>query len=208
MNTTEPESRTHWDGVYTQRALDKVSWYEATPARSLEWIAATGVAPEAALIDVGGGASTLVDELLARGHTDITVLDVSGEVLSLVAERLGERRRFVELIAQDVTTFRPARTYSLWHDRAVFHFMTDEPRRRGYLEALLAGTDPGSHVILSTFGPEGPSRCSGLPTARYDAEGLATVLGRSFRLMRSALEVHTTPGGATQQFLHTHFIRK
>jgi hypothetical protein len=208
MTAPEPQFRAHWDGVYSQRAIDKVSWFEATPARSLEWIAATGVAPEAALIDVGGGASTLVDELLARGHTDITLLDVSGEVLELVGKRLGERRRFVELIALDVTTFRPSRTYALWHDRAVFHFMTDEPGRRGYLEALLAGTHPGSHILLSTFGPEGPTRCSGLPTARYDADALATALGRSFRLMRSALEIHTTPGGAAQQFLHTHFTRE
>lgn len=208
MNDQRVDVQSHWDGVYLQRAPDKVSWFEPTPVKSLAWIAETGVDRAAPLIDVGGGASTLVDELIALGYSCVTVLDVSGAVLDQLAIRLGESRQFVELIAQDVTTFRPSRSFALWHDRAVFHFMTEEAKRQGYRAALIAGTHPGSHVILSTFGPDGPTRCSGLPAARYDAESLASELGPSFQLERSALEIHTTPSGVSQQFLRTHFTRR
>lgn len=200
-------ARAHWDNVYSQRPADQVSWYEPAPEQSLAWIQATGIPASAAVIDVGGGASTLVDELLARGFRDVTVLDISAEVLGKVAQRLGDRAQSVTLLPQDITTFRSSRRYALWHDRAVFHFMTDEAGRRAYREALLLATEPGSHVILSTFGPEGPTRCSGLDTARYDAAGLANALGKEFRLQRSAVDFHTTPAGVAQQFLHAHFVR-
>jgi hypothetical protein len=207
-STGSDPARAHWDGVYSRRPADQVSWYEAIPARSLGWILATNIPASAAVIDVGGGASTLVDELLARGFSDITVLDISAEVLGKVAQRLGDRGKTVTLLPQDITTFRANRRYALWHDRAVFHFMTDEARRCAYREALLLATQPGSRVILSTFGPEGPTRCSGLETARYDAAKLAEVLGKEFRLLRSVTDLHVTPTGVSQQFLRTDFVRE
>jgi hypothetical protein len=207
-STNTDETRMHWDEVHSRRPADQVSWFEPVPRQSLDWITDAGVTTDAPIIDVGGGASTLVDELMARGFTDVTVLDVSGEALAKVESRLGERMRLVELIESDVTRFKPCRTYDLWHDRAVFHFLTDESGRRQYREALLGATHAGSHVIISTFGPEGPTRCSGLETARYDAIRLAAELGSSFELQRSSVDLHTTPAGVQQQFLHVHFSRR
>ncbi|HEU5137435.1 MAG TPA: class I SAM-dependent methyltransferase [Steroidobacteraceae bacterium] len=197
----------HWDAVYGRRAFDQVSWFEPVPQTSLDWIAKTEVRNTSAIIDVGGGASTLVDELVGRGFTDVTVLDISDEVLRKVAARLGAKQRFVTLEAHDVTTYLPSRPYELWHDRAVFHFLTDTAGRLAYRHTMERATKPGSHVLISTFGPEGPTRCSGLSTARYDAEGLATELGSSFRLVNSAISVHVTPSGSQQQFLNTQFVR-
>ena len=207
-STHTDETRAHWDEVYSRRPADQVSWFEPVPRQSLDWITETGVAPDAPIIDVGGGASTLVDELIVRGFNDLTVLDISGEVLKKVESRLGEKRRLVQLIASDVTRFNPSRTYALWHDRAVFHFLTVESKRRQYRDALLGATHAGSHVIISTFGPEGPTKCSGLVTARYDAMQLAAELGSSFELQRSSVDLHTTPAGVQQQFLHAHFSRR
>ena len=204
---TAPDPRQHWDGVYGRRAATEVSWYEAEPAQSLELIAAAQLAPAAPIIDVGGGASLLVDRLLARGHTDATVLDLSGEVLAQVGARLGALRRHVTLLQQDIRTFSPARHYALWHDRAVFHFLTDPSDRAGYRAALLAGTAPGSHVIIATFGPQGPARCSGLDTCRYDADSVAQELGTPFLLTGSLLSDHVTPSGVRQQFLYARFVR-
>jgi hypothetical protein len=200
--------RNHWDEVYGRRAANELSWFEGRPSRSLEMIAATGVDPAAALIDVGGGASTLVDELLAKAFSDVTVLDVSKEVLAKVSVRLGERHPHVALIQQDITSFRPSRHYALWHDRAVFHFLTSAADRQRYREALLGAAIPGSHVIIATFGPEGPTRCSGLDTLRYDARALAEELGTDFELVKSVIDTHATPSGAQQQFLYTHFVRR
>jgi len=204
---TAPDPRQHWDGVYGQRPTTEVSWYEAQPAQSLEMIAASHLAPAAPIIDVGGGASVLVDRLLARGHTDITVLDLSGEVLAQVGSRLGALRSHVTLLQQDIRAFRPSRRYALWHDRAVFHFLTDPSDRARYLAALLAGTAPGSHVIMATFGPQGPARCSGLDTCRYNADSLAKELGMPFQLTESQLSDHVTPSGSHQQFLYARFVR-
>jgi len=204
---TAPDPRQHWDEVYGRRATTEVSWYEAEPAQSLELISATHLAPGAPIIDVGGGASLLVDRLLARGHPDVTVLDLSGEVLAQVGTRLGALRCHVTLLQQDIRTFIPARSYSLWHDRAVFHFLTDPQDRSRYRAALLAGTAPGSHVIMATFGPQGPVRCSGLDTCRYDADSLARELGAPFQLAESLLADHETPSGGHQQFLYARFVR-
>jgi hypothetical protein len=204
---TTPDVRQHWDTVYGRRATTEVSWYEADPSHSLALIAATGVTTSAPIIDIGGGASLLVDRLLDRGHTDITVLDISSEALSAVRDRLGAHQRQVTLLAQDVCTFEPTRRYSIWHDRAVFHFLTDAADRERYRSAILDGTGPGSHVIMATFGPQGPERCSGLATCRYDADALALELGKPFRLEESLLTEHTTPAGGSQQFLYARFLR-
>jgi hypothetical protein len=170
-------------------------------------IDAAAVPLTAPIIDVGGGASLLVDRLLARGHTDVTVLDLSGEVLAEVDARLGTLRRHVTLLEQDVRTFSPTRRYALWHDRAVFHFLTAAADRARYRRAVLAATSPGSHAIIATFGPQGPVRCSGLDTCRYDADSLAKELGAPFQLSESLLSEHLTPTGTRQQFLYARFAR-
>ncbi len=205
--TSENDRRQHWDAVYARRSSTEVSWFQAHPAQSLRAIEAAGLDVQAAIIDIGGGASTLIDELVQRGFEDLTVLDISANVLAKVAERLGAAASRVQLIQADVTRFRPARTYSLWHDRAVFHFLTRPDEREAYRLALRTGTAPGSHVVIATFGPQGPTRCSGLDTSRYDAPALARELGEEFQLIDSLVDVHTTPGGVQQQFLHTRFRR-
>lgn len=197
----------HWDGVYGRRATTEVSWYEADPSLSLALIDATGVTPSAPVIDIGGGASLLVDRLLDRGYTDLTVLDISNEALSVVRDRLGPRQKAVTFLAQDIRRFAPTRRYAIWHDRAVFHFLTEAPDRDLYRRALVAGTSPGCHVIMATFGPQGPERCSGLATCRYDADALGSALGPAFRLEDSRLIDHTTPAGGRQQFLYARFRR-
>lgn len=196
----------HWDEVYSRKRPDQVSWFQPVPEQSLRWIEEAGVPAASAIIDVGGGASTLVDELLSRGFRDVTVLDISEQVLHQLSERLS-RHEFVHFVAEDVTAFQPTRRYALWHDRAVFHFLTEAAQRHRYRDTLTRATGPGSHVLIATFGPEGPTRCSGLETARYDAEQLAAELGPGFRLVKSAINLHHTPAGARQQFLYTHFMR-
>lgn len=205
MNLTDTQH--HWEGVYGRRTTTEVSWYEADPNHSLALIAATGAVTSAPLIDIGGGASLLVDRLLDRGYTDVTVLDISSEALSVVRDRLGPRQNSVTLLSQDIRTFVPARRYAIWHDRAVFHFLTEPADREHYRRALLDGTAPGGHVIMATFGPQGPERCSGLATCRYDADALGSALGPAFRLEDSRLIDHTTPAGGRQQFLYARFLR-
>lgn len=208
MSGTETSARQqHWDEVYGRRAPHEVSWFEAIPSHSLHAIENVGLDRSCAIIDVGAGASTLVDELAQRGFSDLSVLDISRTVLENVRTRLGSEASHVQLIQADITQFRPARTYALWHDRAVFHFLTAESDRDAYRRALRLGTASGSFIMISTFGPDGPQRCSGLDTMRYDAHKLAGELGTDFRLLHSDLAVHTTPGGSSQQFLHTQFIR-
>ena len=203
---TEPR-QAHWDKVYGSKAVSEVSWYEPTPERSLALIQATGIARSDPVIDVGGGASYLVDELMQAGYGDVTVLDISGAVLDSLRQRLGGRASAPSFLQQDITQFRPTRRYSLWHDRAVFHFLIAAEDRRRYLEAVRAGLRPHGHLILATFGPAGPERCSGLPVMRYDARSLAAELGSEFQPVDSFLAVHRTPWNAEQQFLYSRFRR-
>lgn len=200
--------QSHWDAVYGEKRADEVSWYEPRPENSLDLVRSTGVREADPIIDVGGGASRLVDELLAAGYADLTVLDVSASVLEKVRERLGSAAASVTLLHQDVTAFQPARQYALWHDRAVFHFLTQREDRQRYTHALRHGIRPGGHVVIATFGPAGPQRCSGLPTLRYDAGALSAELGADFALVESFLVVHRTPWNANQQFLYCRFTRK
>ena len=197
-------SKAHWDKVYSTKSPTEVSWYQAYPGRSLALIRATGAQPTDPIIDIGGGASLLPDQLLAAGFRDITVLDISSEALRTLAQRLGESAK-VTLLQQDVTEFRPARLYKVWHDRAVFHFLTDPEDRKRYMSALRQGLQSSGHLIIATFGPQGPERCSGLPVVRYGADALAAQLGHEFELLDSSLEMHRTPSGAGQQFLYCHF---
>jgi SAM-dependent methyltransferase len=201
------DRRAYWDKVYTTKAVGQTSWYEPTPQKSLAFIRNAGIASDDPIIDVGGGASCLVDELLSAGYRDLTVLDVSDTVLGAVRDRLGARADAVSLLQADVTAFQPTRKYALWHDRAVFHFLVAAEDRRRYVDTLRDAVRPGGHVIIATFGPLGPQRCSGLPVERYDAAGLTAELGEEFRLVEASLSVHHTPAGAEQQFLYGRFIR-
>jgi SAM-dependent methyltransferase len=193
----------HWQRMYETRSPTEVSWYEPAPERSLELIRATGIPLEAPILDVGGGASLLVDHLLASGYTDVSVLDLSPAALEQARVRLGPGAGRVTWIVADITSFVPERRYVLWHDRAVFHFFLRPEEQRRYLAALRKGLAPHGHVVLATFGPEGPERCSGLAVQRYSAAALEALLGPGFQLRSSRIEQHRTPGGETQEFLYT-----
>jgi trans-aconitate methyltransferase len=184
-----------------------VSWYQREPAVSLALIADTGLPREAGIIDAGGGASTLVDHLLDRGHTDLAVLDIAESTLDAARTRLGARSNRIDWIAADVTAWTPPRQWDLWHDRAVFHFLVGETDRRAYVAALDAAVAPDGHVVMATFAPEGPDRCSGLPVVRYDEAALGAALGPGFRFVESRREIHRTPGGADQAFLWQRYRR-
>jgi SAM-dependent methyltransferase len=201
----DPQS--HWSNVYTTKDPQGVSWYQPRPAASLHLIDAAGLGPEARILDVGGGATHLVDHLLDGGYRHVGVLDAAPEALALAQERLSERADAVEWFATDVLAFESPHTWDLWHDRAVFHFLTDPADQARYRDVLRASLAPEGQVVIATFGPEGPERCSGLDVQRYDADRLAETLGPAFRLAEHHLDVHTTPSGAEQQFLYAHFHR-
>jgi hypothetical protein len=199
--------RDHWDGVYAARPETAVSWYQARSVRSLAYITAAAN-KDAALIDIGGGASTLVDDLLERGYRDLTVLDVADAALDKAKARLGQKASRVSWIVADITQWRPPRQYAVWHDRAVFHFLTRAEQRKAYVAALLAGTAPGATVIVATFAPDGPDTCSGLPVQRYSPRTLAAEIGPPFVLTDETREMHTTPSGAQQPFSYVVFRRE
>jgi 2-polyprenyl-3-methyl-5-hydroxy-6-metoxy-1,4-benzoquinol methylase len=200
------DAKTHWEKVYTTKAPDQVSWYRPHLEMSLsliEW-AAGGVS--ASIIDVGGGESTLVDDLLARGYQNITVLDISQAAIDVTKKRLKEAADHVHWITADITTVGlAAAAYDVWHDRAVFHFLTSMEKRVAYVNTVARAVKQGGHVIVSTFGPEGPTKCSGLEVVRYAAESLHREFGARFRLVESSMELHHTPFGTAQQFLYCCF---
>jgi hypothetical protein len=195
----------HWGRVYTTKAVDSVSWYQAEPALSLEMIV-SAAAPPARVIDVGGGTSFLVDRLLEKGYRP-AVLDIAAGPLDVVKTRLGPAARDVNWLVADVTMFNPSMKWDVWHDRAVFHFLAEGQDRDRYRQSLLRATEMGSSVIVATFGPDGPVRCSGLPTIRYAPEELRQELGPEFELVETAKEDHQTPGGSTQPFIYCRFRR-
>ncbi len=196
------DSMQHWQVAYEAQAATEVSWYEPVPQRSLDLVAATGLPRDAAIIDVGGGASTLVDHLLAGGFGDVTVLDLAPASLEESKARLGSEGPRVDWIAADVTTWKPSRRYDLWHDRAVFHFLIEAADRDRYLDTLMTALAPRGYVAMATFGPEGPTRCSGLDVQRYSADDICALFGPAFRLVTSDIDEHVTPGGNVQQFLY------
>lgn len=193
----------HWEQVYGTKAVDQVSWFRPHLETSLKLIErATECNVSASIVDVGGGASTLVDDLLSRGYLSVTVLDISEHALELAKQRLGSRAKVVEWVWGDVTqTPLPHRSFDVWHDRAVFHFLTEAKDRAAYVQRVASAVRPGGHVIVSTFGPDGPMRCSGLDVVRYDAETLHSQFGAEFELVESHKELHETPFGTTQQFV-------
>jgi len=196
----------HWERVYGTKAPDQVSWFCPHLETSLRLIEqALNGSLDDAIADVGGGASTLVDDLLDRGYRNLTVLDISQGAIDVARKRLSERGEAVRWIRADVTqaTF-PLHSYDLWHDRAVFHFLTKPEDRDAYVRNVVTAVKPGGHVIVSTFGPEGPLKCSGLEVVRYDADSLRQQFGASFRLVESRKEIHETPFGTTQQFVYCY----
>ncbi|KSV75357.1 MULTISPECIES: trans-aconitate 2-methyltransferase [unclassified Sinorhizobium] len=192
--------RAHWDKAYQSKGEAGVSWFEDAPAVSLDLIRRHVTIATASLIDVGGGASRLVDALLDEGMKSVTVLDLSPAALDAARARLGLRADAVHWVAADVTAWRPDRTYDIWHDRAAFHFLTDPDDRAAYIERLTAAVAPGGYAVIATFAPDGPERCSGLPVVRYDPAALAEVIGPSFRLVEHVKHQHTTPWNSTQAF--------
>lgn len=197
----------HWRTVWQKKAPDEVSWFEVEPTTSLALIEAANPPPEAAIVDVGGGASRLAAELVNRGYEEVTVADISGPALEEARAVAGAAADRIDYLEVDVTQGL-GRSFDLWHDRAVFHFMIDEDLREAYLDALREGLRPSGHLVLATFGPEGPTTCSGLPVARYGADGLADVLGGEFELRRDETVEHMTPGGKAQQFVYALFRRR
>lgn len=199
------QSKEHWERVYSTKATDAVSWYQEHADHSLGLIETTGVSHTASIIDVGGGASTLVDDLLAKGYRNITVLDLSVAALDSAKERLGARARSVTWLASDVTKVElPTHSYDVWHDRAVFHFLTTPEDRHAYVQAVLRAVKPGGHVIVATFAEDGPLQCSGLPVMRYSASQLHAEFGEAFTLVSHDRELHRTPFGTTQQFTYCY----
>jgi ubiquinone/menaquinone biosynthesis C-methylase UbiE len=197
------DRKAHWEQVYATKEPAAVSWYQPVPEKSLELIRATGVPPTAPILDVGGGASTLVDHLLDDGFTDITILDVAASAFTQPRKRLGKRADDATWIESDVTEFEPSRPYAIWHDRAVFHFLTDAVDRERYLVALRRTLQADGHFLLATFGPEGPLRCSGLEIRRYSVGRLQDFLGSDFQLYAHEIDEHRTPTGSMQQFLYS-----
>ncbi len=198
----------HWETVYHDKSPLEVSWYQTEPRLSLDLIAQCAVDTDARIIDVGGGASTLVDHLLDLGYRSLSVLDISAAALEHARARLGAKADTVEWVEADITEFAPTQPFDVWHDRAVFHFLTEAQDRERYREVLERGVIPGGHVIMAAFAPDGPTQCSGLPICRYDAEGLLSELGTAFELLEERREVHVTPARKEQSFAFFRLRRR
>ncbi|RXH12183.1 class I SAM-dependent methyltransferase [Bradyrhizobium guangzhouense] len=197
----------HWQNVYATKDEAEVSWFQDNPAISLEMVRAASPDQNAAIIDVGGGASRLVDALLQDGYRNLAVLDLSANALDAAKRRIGTAASKVDWIVADATTWRPVRGYDIWHDRAAFHFLTDPHDRAAYVEHLRSAVVPGGHVIIATFAPDGPEKCSGLPVRRYDGASLSSELGPDFELVETRSETHHTPWQSTQAFQFSRFKR-
>lgn len=205
--TSDERREQHWDAAYRRVGDAGVSWYQPEPRTTLAVFDELGVGPHMSVLDSGGGASALVDHLLDRAFTDVSVLDVSDHALGLSRDRLGDRASRVHWVAHDVLTWQPARAYDVWHDRAVFHFLTSETDRLRYLEVLASATTLGSHLILATFAADGPESCSGLPVARYSPQELRAAVGAGWAPGLTLREEHRTPGGGVQPFTWAAFTR-
>ncbi len=199
------EPKEHWENVYSTKPTDGVSWFQEHAEQSLRLIRGTGVPRSASIIDVGGGASTLVDDLLVNGYSALTVLDLSGAALSAAKARLGARAASVHWLEANITTATlPIHVYDVWHDRAVFHFLTAPCERHAYVEAVLRSVKPGGHVIVATFAEDGPTQCSGLPVMRYSPSQLHAEFGSPFTLLQHEQEEHRTPFGTVQKFVYCY----
>lgn len=195
----------HWNQVYQTKSPDDVSWYQRRPELSLSLIAASGTHKDSGIIDVGGGASTLVDCLLDGDYSRLAVLDLSASALAHARARLGQRAAKVEWFESDAIAFQPPHRFGLWHDRAVFHFLTAPDERHGYVATLRRTLQPGGHVIIATFALDGPPKCSGLDVVRYGEQSIAAELGPQFALREVCRETHVTPSGSEQRFIYFRF---
>jgi len=197
----------HWEKVYQTKQPDSVSWFQEHATRSLEIIRSIGAPSDGQIIDVGGGASTLVDDLLIGGFKHMSVLDLSASALEVARKRLGPLGQNVTWITGDIRTVNlPAQTYDIWHDRAVFHFLTEPADRMAYVRQVIKAVKPGGHVIVATFAPDGPEQCSGLPVVRYDPDQLHGEFGPAFELLEHTSEEHKTPWGSVQHFVYCHCL--
>ena len=197
------DKKDHWEKVYGTKSPDAVSWFAPHLETSLNLIHEATQDKAASIIDIGGGEATLVDDLLSEGFTDLSVLDISQRAIDVARERIGKNGDQVHWYCADITQATlPQNYFDVWHDRAVFHFLTDAAQREIYVEQVMRSVKHGGHVIISTFGPEGPEKCSGLDVVRYDSEHLHGQFGKTFRLLNSTTEIHKTPMGTTQQFLY------
>jgi SAM-dependent methyltransferase len=197
----------HWQEVYTRKAENEVSWFQESPAPSTELIMQVGATRTSPIMDIGGGASRLVDDLIDKGFEDVTVLDVSEAALRVARSRLGDRAAKADWIVADITTWEPLRTYDIWHDRAAFHFLTEENDRSAYVARLKQALKAGGHAIIATFALDGPERCSGLPVVGYDPESLGQILGPAFDVVDRRQHRHRTPWGTEQSFQFSVFRR-
>jgi 2-polyprenyl-3-methyl-5-hydroxy-6-metoxy-1,4-benzoquinol methylase len=205
MEAKDMDVKTHWERVYQTKASDAVSWYQPHLETSLTLIERAGATASSAIIDVGAGESTLADDLLSLEFQNITVLDISETAIDVCKKRMGAAADRVHWLVADVTRAKlEPGVYDIWHDRAVFHFLTALEQRVAYVSNVARSVKRGGHVVVSTFGPEGPTRCSGLEVMRYDAESLHGQFGKRFRLVESSKELHNTPFGTTQQFLYCY----
>jgi SAM-dependent methyltransferase len=191
--------KAHWEEVYTTKAIDAVSWFQTEPTLSMQLVAQAKLRPGSIAVDLGSGASPIVGALLARDFM-VTAVDISAPALEKAKAALGEKAREVEWVVADATEWRPNQVFDLWHDRAVFHFMTTPEQRAGYLKALKAGLKPGGILLMATFALDGPEMCSGLDVLRYDADTLMATLGPGFTLIAQDMEHHRTPKGSKQKF--------
>ena len=199
------DRETHWETVYQTKPTDGVSWYRPHLETSLRQIQAANIGFEGAIIDVGGGEATLIDDLLAQNYTQLSVLDISQAAMGRAQQRLGEQAAYVNWLLGDITKIQlPAQQYDIWHDRAVFHFLTTETQRSAYISRLRQALKPRGHFIISTFGPQGPEKCSGLEIVRYDINSLQQQFGDDFLLLESGSEIHQTPFDTEQQFVYCH----
>lgn len=199
------KQKEHWEHVYATKPSTAVSWFQEHAEHSLQLIRDTGVPLSAAIIDVGGGASTLVDDLLQDGYSNLTVLDLSAAALDTARNRLGERGNSVHWQVTDITSAAlPAHAYDVWHDRAVFHFLVEPEQRHAYVQQVLRAVKPGGHVIVATFADDGPLQCSGLPVKRYRADELHAEFGEAFTLLKHDKEEHHTPFGTVQKFTYCY----
>jgi 2-polyprenyl-3-methyl-5-hydroxy-6-metoxy-1,4-benzoquinol methylase len=202
------DRKSHWENIYKNKNSIEMSWYQEEPTLSLQLIRKIQLTHDAPIIDVGGGSSLLVDHLCKEGYTNISVLDVSAKALATARDRLGDDASKVEWQQQDVTRFTPPHRFSLWHDRAVFHFLTDKSDRENYLKVLNNALEADGHIIIATFAIGGPTKCSGLDIVQYDADKLMAELGTGFELVENRAEVHITPTNAEQKFTYFLLNRK
>ncbi|NOQ87701.1 MAG: methyltransferase domain-containing protein [Gammaproteobacteria bacterium] len=203
----EFDRKDHWEHIYSDKKSTEVSWYQQNPEYSLELIEATGVDKLARIIDIGGGASTLVDFLLAAGYQNLSVLDIARSAIEQAMARLDQQADMVEWIEHDITSFKAAEPFDVWHDRAVFHFLTDADDRLSYVKTMFDALKPGAHAIVATFNLDGPEKCSGLDIVRYSPETLSAIFGVRFQLVETRTEKHKTPSGTSQSFVYCRFLR-